>query len=60
MKGRYHEVLTDMNARHFARSSAEELAAFSRAFRRHEDVLAHFGYGIMEGAAGSGGRGGTT
>ena len=60
VKGQYHEVLNDMNARHIARLSAEELAAFNRVFRRHEDVLAHFGYRIMEGAAGSGGTGGTT
>ena len=51
----YDEVLTDMNARQIARLSAEEIAAFNRVFRRHADVLTHFGYGIMEGAAGTGG-----
>ena len=49
VKGRYHEVLNDMNARQIARLRAEEIAAFNRVFRRHEDVLAHFGYGIVEG-----------
>ena len=50
VKGQYHEVLNDMNARQIARLGSEEVAAFNRVFRRHEDVLAHFGYGIMEGA----------
>ena len=39
-----------MNARRIARPCREEIAAFSRVFRRHEDVLAHFSYGVMEGA----------
>ena len=39
-----------MNARQSARLGSEEVAAFNRVFRRHEDVLAHFGYGVMEGA----------
>ena len=43
----YCEVLTDMNARHFARLQAEDLAAFNRVFRAHEDALAHFGYEWM-------------
>ena len=50
VKGQYHEMLTDMNARQIARLGAEDLAAFNRVFRRHEDVLAHFGYAVMEGA----------
>ena len=51
VKGRYHEMLTDMNARQIARLGAEDLAAFNRVFRRHEDVLAHFGYAVMDAAA---------
>ena len=50
VKGQYHEMLTDMNARQIARLGAEDLAAFNRVFRRHEDVLAHFGYAVMERA----------
>ena len=49
VKGRYHEVPTDMNTRQIAGLGSEELAAFNRVFRRHEDILAHFGYGVMEG-----------
>ena len=44
----YDEVLTDMNPRHFARLRADDLAVFNRVFRAHEDVLAHFGYQLME------------
>ena len=50
VKARYHEMLTDMNARQIARLGAEDLAAFNRVFRRHEDVLAHFGYAVMDAA----------
>jgi len=37
--------------RHFARLRADDLAVFNvfnRVFRAHEDVLAHFGYQLME------------
>ena len=47
---RQHEVLADMNAREVARLGAEEFAAFNRVFREREDVLAWFGYRVMEGA----------
>ena len=50
VKGEYHEMLTDMNARQIARLGAEEFAAFNRVFRKREDILAWFGYCIMEGA----------
>ena len=50
VKGRYHEMLTDMNARQITRLGAEDVAAFNRVFRQHEDVLAWFGYAVMEGA----------
>ena len=49
VKGSYHEMLTDMNARQIARLDAEDVAAFNRVFRRHEDLLARFGYAVMEG-----------
>ncbi len=43
-------MLADMNACRIARLGAGEIAAFNRTFRQHEDVLAHFGYAVMEGA----------
>ena len=49
VKDEYHEMLTDMNARQIARLGAEEFAAFNRVFREREDVLAWFGYRVMEG-----------
>ena len=48
VKDEYHEMLTDMNARQIARLDAEEFAAFNRVFRKREDVLAWFGYCVME------------
>ena len=50
VKRRYHEMLVDMNARQIARMGAEEFAAFNRVFREREDVLAWFGYRVMERA----------
>jgi len=49
VKGHSREMPTDMNARRIARPGCEEVAASGRVSRRHEDVLAHFGYGIVEG-----------
>ena len=43
----YDETLTDMNARHFARTEADDLAAFNRVFEAHEAALRHFGYEVM-------------
>ena len=45
---RYHEMLTDMNARQIARLTPGQLAAFNRVFRRHRAVLDRFGYGVMD------------
>ena len=45
---RYDEMLTDMNARQMARLDAEQVAAFNRVFRQHRDVLAYFGYDLMD------------
>ena len=50
VKNRYHEMLSDMNARQIARLGAEDFAAFNRVFREREDVLARFGYRVIEGA----------
>ncbi len=47
VKGRYHEMLTDMNARQIARLKPERIAAFNRVFRAQRDLLAHFGYDLM-------------
>ena len=43
----YDEELTDMNARHFARLQADDLAAFNRVFLAQGHTLAHFGYEWM-------------
>ena len=47
VKGRYCEMLTDMNARQIARLDAGQVAAFSRVFRRRRDVLDYFGYDLL-------------
>ena len=49
-RGRYDEMLTDMNARQIARLRPEQLAAFNRVFREREGLLAWFGYRIMDAA----------
>ncbi len=48
VKGRYHEMLTDMNARHIARLEPARIAAFNRVFRPHRQLLAHFGYALLD------------
>ena len=47
VKDRYCETLNDMNARQIARLDARRIAAFSHVFRRHRDVLDHFGYDLL-------------
>ena len=47
VKGQYHEMLTDMNARQIARLASPQVAAFNRVFRAHRDVLDYFGYGLL-------------
>ena len=47
VKGMYHEMLTDMNARQIARLDAGRIEAFNRVFRAHRDVLDSFGYDLM-------------
>ena len=42
--GRYHEILTDMNARQIARLAPGRIAAINRVFRRHRAALDYFGY----------------
>ena len=46
VKRRYHEMLTDMNARQIARLGAAELAECTRVFRERRDVLDYFGYDL--------------
>ena len=46
VKGLYHEMLTDMNARQIARLDPAQLAACTRVFRQHRDVLDYFGYDL--------------
>ena len=48
VSGRYHEMLTDMNARQIARLCPGQVAAINRVFRRHRAVLDRFGYEVMD------------
>ena len=48
VKGRYHEMLTNMNARQIARLGAAEIGAFNRVFREHRGLFEHFGYELLE------------
>ena len=47
VKGRYFEMLTDMNARQLARLTAGQVAAFNRVFHEHRDLFEHFGYEML-------------
>ena len=47
-RGRYHEMLTDMNARQLARLAPGQVAAFNRVFQRHRAILDYFGYEFMD------------
>ena len=48
VKGRYDEVLTDMNARQIARLDAGQVVAFNRVFRGRRDLFDHFGYEMLD------------
>ena len=48
VKGRYNEMLTNMNERQIARLDASQIETINRVFRRRQDVLDHFGYPILE------------
>ena len=48
VKGRYHEMLTNMNDRQIARLDAAQMAAFHRVFRERRDLFDHFGYELRE------------
>ena len=48
VKGRYHEMLTNMNERQIARLDAAQVAAFNRVFRPRRDLFDHFGYDVLE------------
>ena len=48
VKGKYHEMLTNMNERQIARLGAAKMAAFNRMFLKHRDLFDHFGYDILE------------
>ena len=47
VKGRYHEMLIDMNERQLARLLPRRIAAFNRVFGPYEELLGHFGYQLM-------------
>ncbi len=49
IKGRYDEMLSDMNARQIARLEPRQIEAFNRVFRAHPDVLDYFGYPLLAG-----------
>lgn len=40
-------MLADMNPRQIARLEPRQVAALNRVFRRHHNVLDHFGYGML-------------
>ncbi|MGQ2931602.1 MAG: hypothetical protein ACT6Q3_14100, partial [Sphingopyxis sp.] len=44
VKGRYNEVLRDMNADQIARLTPAQLADLNRVFDDHRDLLNGFGY----------------
>ena len=48
VKGRYDEMLTNMNERQIARLTPGQVAAVNRVFRPRRDVLRYFGYDLME------------
>ncbi len=50
VKGRYDEVLTDMNARQIARLDPSRIKQLNRVFRAHRTLLAHFGYELLDGS----------
>ena len=47
VKGQYDEMLTDMNARQFARLEPQQITALNRVFRVHREVLGYFGYELL-------------
>ena len=51
VKGRYDEMLTDMNARQIGRLTAGQVAAFNRVFGEHRDLFDHFGYEMLDAGA---------
>ena len=53
VKGRYDEMLTNMNERQIARLTPGQIAAVNRVFRKRRDVLRYFGYDLMEPRAGN-------
>ena len=48
VKRRYHEMLTDMNARQIARLSPAQVAVLNGVFREYRDAFDAFGYPLME------------
>ena len=47
IRGRYDEMLTNMNARQIARLEPWQISAFNRVFRPHRALLGDFGYELM-------------
>ena len=53
----YDEPLTNMNPRQLARLDGGRIAAFNKVLRRHRDLLAWFGYDLMDPQAAPDGKG---
>ena len=47
VKGVYHEMLTNMNARQIARLTPAQIGTANRVFEKHREVLEYFGYSLM-------------
>ena len=52
VKGRYFEMLMDMNAQQVARLTEQQVVAFNQAFQEHQDVLDYFGYSCAPSGSG--------
>ena len=52
VKGRYFEMLRDMNPKQIARLTDEQVAAFNQEFQRHQEVLDYFGYSCAPSGSG--------
>ena len=54
VKGAYHEMLTDMNARQIERLNAVQVAAINRVFAKARGLVEGFGYAMLEPATAQG------
>ncbi len=47
VKGRYREMLTDMNTRQITRLDERDVEALNRVFEAHREILDYFGYDLL-------------